>query len=304
MNAVAGVVFCPAPANRRPPVLRSGIVTPARPTFHAHERALERLKISAAYLSDMLVAGAFVCVQHASEKTSVEGRLLWSPPDNSFVLVWQDSLNGDILTCMQFAGSHQETKMLEWRGSERVQNTCKRAKYLAVAWLLNTAVHEHSATCVSPESPAAAMAEAVAQVPKSTKAPPPLVELHFNYGKRETLPLTCLPPEFVLSHPVHSQLTARRFLADLLDSPWGAKCLADHVATLRWTLDALKDISIQRSRRKGSVCPRVTLAQSELACAVEDLVEGRSHYLAVDELDWSLLSPLGPEHPFFAEACD
>lgn len=305
MSATAETNFCRGELRRLPPGMRPGVAAPTRLTFHAQVRAVERLRLSAAHLSDMLAAGAFVCVQQASEKTTVEGRLLWSPPDKAFVLAWQDSQDGDVLTCMPFAGSHQETKMLESRGPERVQHLCQRARYLAVAWLLNSAVQDHTqsteSTQPNPE------AEALPQPPDSEVAAPvvsnetpaPTLELHFCYGKREPLPMSSLPAEFLRDHPVTSQRTALRFLQAFLASPWCAQFLVDILANTRWSLDQLQDISIQRWRRKGNVLPRVAASKSEAACLNEDLAEGRALYAAVAELDWDLFSPLGPEHPFF-----
>lgn len=260
----------------------------SRPTYHAQERALERLKLPVSQLTAMLAAGAFVRVQPPSEKTQVEGRLLWSPLDKACVLVWQDGSEGAIVTCMLFAGSHLETKLLAVRGEDSVERLRAHARRKAVFWLVETGRPA--------DTPGAAVAPVVAPA-----APGPELHLHFPFGRRESLPFSLLPEAFVRAHPVRSQLTALRFIQALLDSPWGAELLADHVRGLGRDLNTLQDIAIQRTRVNGTMCPRVFPAKPALDCVLEDLEDGRAlgpAMLGALPVDFT---PMDPQYAFSAE---
>lgn len=279
----------------------------ARTTLHSEQRVVERLKISAAHLTDLLAAQAYVRLEGSKVNPEAEARLVWSPPDKDFVLVWQNIHTGAIITCMLFTGSTLERRLLVYWGGTSLQRACSRARKRCTRWLLQTqsfgSPDEDSGLPSLDEGTsldwsAGVQEEPVVEQPKKSRQPMAL-ELHFPFGLREKVLFSELPQDFVAKHPVRSQREAWLFIAELLSSEWLAGFLNEWLKSTRWSLEQLKTLSIQRQRHLGSTMPRVSPEKTLLDCVLEDLEEGRRLYEACSVFDWSLHSPLATEHPFF-----
>lgn len=241
---------------------------------------MQRLRLTSAYLEDMLASGAFSRVYLPKAPDTVEGRLVWSPLDKDFVLVWQDRDNGAILTCMLLCGTRFESKYLEIRGEDALIRAKVAAKTKASLWLLASA---------RPEAPPATQPEPEVELAEAPPPPPspwpwhpdvrcaPLVELHFPHGRREALPLDLLPQEFLLENPLDSQRAALRFAQALLNREWGPPLLAGFIAQRGRPLDDLLSLSVQRKRANFTQYPRVMVTSTMLDCAMRDLEEAKEH---------------------------
>lgn len=282
----------------------------ARTTLHSEQRVVERLKISAAHLTDMLAAEAYVRLEGSKVNPEAEARLVWSPPDKDFVLVWQNIHTGAIITCMLFTGSTLERRLLVYWGGASLQRACSRARKRCTRWLLQTAsfgdapddaempsLDEGSTLDWSTYS----VQEHVAESPKKQR-PPMALELHFPYGLREKILFTDLPQDFVAEHPVRSQREAWLFIASILSTDWFAGFVDSFLQSTRWKLEQLKTLSIQRHRYIGSTMPRVSPEKTLLDCVMEDLEEGQRLYENCQVYDLSLHGPFAPEHPFFGDS--
>lgn len=276
-------------------------------TYHSEERVLERLKISQGQLLDLLDHHAYVRLEGSRVNPEAEARLVWSPADKDFVLVWQNIYSGALITCMLFTGSRLEKRLLVHWGETSLNNACAKARRRFKQYLLKTS----SSPELPPEPPADPadgegslldwLEPASLKEPESTfkPLPEPVLELHMPYGNRHPLPLVLMPAAFVASHPVRTQKEAWHFLVDFLASDWAPGYLNAMLEATRWSLDQLNAVSLQLSRTNGSLFPRVYPDKPRMRYVKEDLEEGGRLYESVLVLDLSLHSPLGPEHPFF-----
>lgn len=232
-------------------------------TTHAQERVLERCRISLGQLQQMIEAKAYATIGRGVSGPGRKALAVFSPLDDTHVLVWQVPNSGALVTVMPF--SYQNAEFRTRTDDTYIEGRLRRAKLLAMSWL----------TKLGQAEPVPSFAPRVIVAPSGVVATAPRITVQFRLAVYHG----GSPIDFGVSsgdalelalEDVIDQRSLQRKLAELLSSVRFIRLVEAQLVTRKLSLENLLAVKAQL-RTEGRCRPFVSAETPFLDCLIADL---------------------------------